>query len=66
MENKTIDEVMICPKCNSDNVNQCNIDEVEFDIDGTGHYFVDCKCATCSNIFRLYTRFKYTITDSHT
>lgn len=62
----TIDEVMICPKCNSNNTSEYSIDEIEFNSDGTGHYYVDCSCQDCGNHFRLYTNFKYDITSSRT
>lgn len=62
----TIDDVMICPKCNSSNTNSYSTDELEFDSDGTGHYYIDCRCADCGNYFRLYTHFKYDITSART
>ena len=64
--NKTIDEVMICPKCKGEDTHPYDTDEIEFGYDGTGHYYVDCTCNTCGNHFRLYTEFKYEITSSHT
>lgn len=63
---KTIDDVMICPKCGSDNCYLYNEDEVEFSYDGTGHYNIDCRCEECNNYFRLYTKFKYEVIDSYT
>lgn len=66
MENKTIDDVMICPNCKSDNCYEYSTDEIEFSGDGTGHYFVDCHCSNCKKDFRLRMFFKYTITDSWT
>lgn len=66
MDNKTIDDVMICPNCNSDDTYSYSTDEIEFSYDGTGHYFVDCKCNKCNNNFRLYMRFNYNITQAYT
>lgn len=63
---KSVDDVMICPKCGSNNCYSYNTDEIELDYDNTGHYFVDCCCKDCKNNFRLYTRFKYELTDVHT
>lgn len=63
---KTIDDVMICPDCKSDNCYSYDTDEVEFSYDGTGHYYVNCQCRECKNTFRLYAKFKYEITDSYT
>lgn len=63
---KSVDDVMICPKCGSDNCYEYSTDELEFSSDNTGHYFVDCRCRDCSHGFRLYTRFKYELTDIHT
>ena len=63
MENKTIDDVMICPNCKSDNCYHYNTDEIEFSNEGTGHYFIDCQCIDCNHCFRLRAFFKYTITD---
>lgn len=61
MEKKTISDVMICPVCGSSSCYEYNRDEVEFGIDGTGHYNVDCHCTNCGKDFRLYTEFEYSI-----
>lgn len=66
ISNKTVDDVMVCPKCGSDNCDSYDTDEVEFNYDGTGHYNVDCACKECGNHFRLYMQFKYAVTSSHT
>ena len=61
--NKTIDDVMICPKCKSDNTYGYSTDEIEFEGNGEGHYDVDCCCINCDTRFRLCMSFKYTVTD---
>lgn len=63
---KSIIDVMICPDCNSDNCYSFDVDEIDFDTDNTGHYNIDCRCKDCGKIFRIYTKFKYTITDART
>lgn len=65
MINKTIDDVMICPNCQSKNCYEYSTDEIEFSYDSTGHYFTDCHCKDCNDNFRLYTEFTYNITKSH-
>lgn len=63
---KSVDDVMICPKCGSNNCFEYSTDEIEFSYDNTGHYFVNCRCKDCDKGFILYTRFKYELTDTHT
>ena len=63
---KTVDDVMICPKCDSDNCYSYDTDEVEFEGNGTGHYYIDCKCKDCGQNFRLYTKFTYDVTEAYT
>lgn len=58
----TIDEVMDCPNCGSDNTYSYSTDEIEFCNDGTGHYYIDCECKDCNQGFRRYIHFKYQIT----
>ena len=55
-------DALRCPTCNSDNTQEYSTDEIEFLSDGTGHYFVDCKCNDCGDTFRRYIHFKYQIT----
>jgi len=61
MKEKNIYDIMICPKCKSDNVSQYDVDEIDFDIDNTGHYYFNCYCCDCQNHFRLYMKFQYKI-----
>ena len=63
---KDIYDFMICPDCNSDDCYRYDIDEVEFETGGVGHYHVDCHCRNCKNVFRLYVGFKYTIAKAYT
>ena len=63
--NVSIDDVMICPKC-GESAYSHSTDEIDFEQDGTGHYYVDCSCKNCGHDFRLYTKFNYTITESLT
>ena len=63
---KSIDDVMICPYCGSDDCYEYSTDELGFDSDGTGHYYVDCHCKKCNDGFRLCTEFEYSVTKSHT
>lgn len=62
----TISDVMICPKCKNNNAYEYSTDEIEFNWDGTGHYYVDCRCNECDNRFRLYMKFSYLTTESYT
>lgn len=64
-KDSTLDDVMICPKCKSDNVSSYSTDEIEFSYTGTGHYYIDCHCNKCNNRFRLYTEFAYAITKAY-
>lgn len=63
--NKTVDDIMVCPACGSDNCYSYDTDEVEFSGDGTGHYFADCCCKDCDKHFRAYMYFKYQVTSHH-
>lgn len=62
---KSIDDVMICPYCGSEDCYEYCTDEIGFDSDGTGHYYVDCHCTDCNKNFRLCTEFEYSVTKSH-
>ena len=62
---KSIDDVMICPYCGSEDCYEYSTDELGFDSDGTGHYYVDCHCQKCNEDFRLCTEFEYYVTKSH-
>ena len=64
-DNTTICDVLDCPSCKSGNTTEYNTDEFELSYDGTGHYFVDCKCNDCGEMFRRYINFKYHITSYH-
>ena len=61
-----ISEVMICPNCKGFDCYKYDTDEIEFDIDGKGHYNVDCCCRSCRTNFRLYIEFNYSVTKAHT
>ena len=61
---KSIDDVMICPRCGSNKCYEFSTDEIFFDYDNTGHYYTDCQCEHCNNTFRLNIEFKYEITNS--
>jgi len=63
---KTLDDVMDCPYCKSGDTYSYSTDEIEFVGNGTGRYYTDCHCSNCGEDFRLYTEFKYQITDSWT
>lgn len=63
---KSMDDVRICPTCGSDHCEGYDADELDFRCDNTGHYFENCYCKDCNRHFRLYTRFKYELTDVHT
>jgi DNA-directed RNA polymerase subunit M/transcription elongation factor TFIIS len=63
---KSIDDVMICPHCKSEDCYEYSTDELCFDANCTGFYYVDCHCKSCNNNFRLCTEFEYSITKSHT
>ena len=63
---KSIDDVMICPYCGSEDCYEYCTDEICLDSDCTGHYYVDCHCNKCNDAFRLYTYFEYSVTKSRT
>lgn len=58
---KTIEDVMICPNCGSDDCYQWDTDEIDF-ATGNEHYYVYCKCNSCNKNFKLCMNFKYEIT----
>lgn len=66
MKTKTLADVMICPHCKSENCYEHSTDEIEFNSNGIGHYFVDCHCVECQKDFRLCTYFNYSITEAYT
>jgi hypothetical protein len=66
VNSKSIDDVMICPYCSSEDCYEYCTDEIALDSDGTGHYYVDCHCNKCGDDFRLYTEFEYSVTKSWT
>ena len=57
---------MICPDCNNDDCYIYNTDEIYFDLNGIGYYYVDCHCNQCGNNFRLCTKFEYNIIKHYT
>lgn len=65
--NKHIDETEIkCPRCGEERAYAYGTDEIEFNYDGTGHYYVDCHCRDCDKGFRAYFQFEYEITSEST
>ena len=58
-------DVMRCPDCDSDDCYEYGTDEITFDINGHGHYYVDCHCRKCGKNFRLYTEFEYSVTKAY-
>ena len=65
-DNTDIYDVMRCPHCNGGDCDPYCADETEFGVGGDGHYHVDCHCKTCGKNFRLYMKFKYSVTESYT
>lgn len=63
---KSIDGVMICPYCHSEDCYEYSTDEFGLGSDGTGHYYVYCHCQKCGKDFRLCTEFEYFVTKSYT
>lgn len=59
----TISDI-ICTKCGSTHTTIIGTDEIEFEPDGTGHYFADVACYDCNKSFRMCYNFKYKITKS--
>ena len=53
---------IVCTKCGSYNTTIIGTDEIEFDPDGTGHYFADVYCYDCNKSFRMCYNFEYKIT----
>ena len=62
MEDKISD--IVWTKWGSANKRIIGTDEIEFEPDGTGHYFADLACYDCNKSFRMYYNFKYKITKS--
>lgn len=65
VNDKNVISDIVCPNCGSTDTTIYGTDEIEFDSDGTGHYFADCTCYRCEKSFRTCYRFKYEITDSY-
>ena len=63
MEKETTICDILCPKCGSIHTTIIGTDEIEFDPDGTGHYFADVACYDCNKSFRMCYKFKYEITE---
>lgn len=55
---------IVCIKCGSIHTAIIGTDEIEFEPDGTGHYFADVACYDCNKSFRMYYNFEYKITKS--
>ena len=63
---QSLQDVMICPHCNSEDCYEYSTDEIDFEYNGVGHYYVDCHCRKCHANFRLYTQFNYFVTNAST
>lgn len=48
-----------CDYCGAKACYTYNDDEIEFEKNGRGHYFVDCHCRKCDTDFRKTFYFKY-------
>lgn len=66
MDKTNINDFIKCPHCGSDNTNLTNTDEIDFNYDGTGHFYFDCYCKDCQKYFRTYIEFDYIITKAWT
>ena len=55
---------IVCTKGGSIHTTIIGTDEIEFEPDGTGHYFADVACCDCNKLFRMYYNFEYKITKS--
>ena len=53
---------IICTKCGSTNTTIIGTDEIDFETDGTGHYYADVACCDCNKSFRMCYNFEYKIT----
>lgn len=62
---RNIYDVMSCPECGNNNCYMYSTDEIEFESNGKGHYYVNCRCKDCSKNFRLHTQFEYNITEAY-
>ena len=60
---KTICDI-VCPKCGGFDTVITGTDEIDFDANGTGHYYADVNCR-CGHDFRMYYKFKYEITNAY-
>lgn len=62
-KNRAINDLMICPKCGSDEWD--SIDETVFsnDKDKHGFYNANCTCRNCCCKFKIRALFKYTLLD---
>lgn len=59
--NKTIKDIK-CPCCKSFNTYIWSTNKIEFEPDGTGHYYANCSCSECRQSFRKHYIFKYEVT----
>lgn len=64
MKNKTIEDILICPYCGSDNCFCYDHDEVEFGKGGLldEHVIMNCDCKDCHKNFQVGFQFEYNIT----
>ena len=60
---ETITDI-VCTKCGSIHTTIIGTDEIEFEPDGSGHYFADVACYDCNKSFRMHYNFEYKITKS--
>lgn len=61
----SINDAMLCPKCDSCDCYEYNTDLIEFGPVGIGYYHVECHCRECGKDFLLCTEFNYSITKSY-
>ena len=52
-----------CPNCNYEKCFPADEDEINFDSNGTGHFYADYWCPVCKKYFRHCFKFNYTITE---
>lgn len=58
-----IDDIMICPKCKSDNCYVYDMSNTSFEFD-YGRSEAHCECDNCGNSFKIKFAFTYDIYES--
>lgn len=59
---KSLEDIIKCPQCGSEECYQFDVDEIEFASD-LSHSVLYYHCQDCDKSFRVFFKFRYEITD---